>query len=74
MTTSFRRLKRFIKHSMSLGANFIRTVHVSNKLDIAIVMLTIGGECVTNPKCPQLIHTCSERDEGFCLVGKLHDC
>ena len=54
---SAKRLKSPFVHAKYTRTHFVRTRHAPNKLNYALVVPTIRGECATHRNCSQLVLT-----------------
>ena len=70
IVVSGERLKSLFHHVKHIRAHCIRTKHVPNKFNIALVIPSMRGECLAHHYCTQLIHTCLRPNNGSCRDGE----
>ena len=66
-------LKRLFVQAKFTRTLCIRTIHVPNEKNNAVVIPTTRGECATHRKSPQIIHTYLQRNIGSRRAGDFHD-
>ena len=70
---SAKRLKSLFVQAKFTRKLCIYTIHIPNENNSAIVIPTIRGECAKHRNCSQIIHSCLQRNIGFCRGGEFRD-
>ena len=69
----FKRLKSLSVRANDNGSHFVRTIHVPNKFNNAIVIPKSRRECATPRRCSHYFHTCLLSKDGSCRGGDFRD-
>ena len=70
---SAERLKKLFLQAKFTRTLCIRSKHVPNDINSALVILPIRGDCATHCNGFQIFHTCLQRNFGSCRDGEFRD-
>ena len=71
--TSIKRMKSLFVHANYARQHYVRTLHVPNKFNNAIVIPTLMGEYATHRNCSQYFQKRLQCNIGSCRGGEIRD-